>query len=98
MAPDMFNQDHEFFTKLRDLSKRGVGYIDDFRWTITGFGKDYRSGMNIGCANGKTERKSKKRISCKHRKKHPLGQHDLKNAKGQLMTKALVGNTLEIGK
>ncbi|NAX29817.1 hypothetical protein CAG63_06985, partial [Vibrio sp. V37_P2S8PM304] len=74
------------------------GYIDDFRWTITGFGKDYRSGMSIGCANGKTERKSKKRIPCIQRKKHPLGQHDLKNAKGQLMTKALIGNTLEIGK
>lgn len=40
---------------MRDLSKRGVKHIDSFSWTITGFGKDYRSGMNIGCANAKTE-------------------------------------------
>lgn len=91
-------QDHEFFREMRNLSKRGVGYIDDFRWTITGFGKDYRSGMRIGCANGKTEGLGKNRIPCEHREGESLGQHNLVNPNGLLLTKALVGKTLEIGK
>jgi len=90
----------QFIDEMRDLSRRGVGYIDNFTWTISGFGHDYREGVSIGCANGTTERAGKKsRTSpCNVRAGNQLGQHNLVNAKGVIMTKQLIGNKLEIGK
>ncbi|WP_179292272.1 PAAR-like domain-containing protein [Vibrio coralliilyticus] len=88
-------QDKEFFTKMRDVSKRGVTHIDNFSWTITGFGKDYRVGASIGCANAKTEGKDKPRTPCVHRINGSSAKHELVNTKGELMTKK---GKLEIGK
>ncbi|CED59244.1 Putative uncharacterized protein [Moritella viscosa] len=87
-----------FFTRMRELSHRGVEHIDNFTWTISGFGQDYREGVSIGCANDTTEGVDKKRAPCKMRSDNQLGQHDLVNAKGVIMTKQLVGNKLEVGK
>ncbi|MBN3573559.1 PAAR-like domain-containing protein [Vibrio neptunius] len=87
--------DAEFFTDMRGLSKDGVEHIDNFRWTITGFGKDYREGASIGCANAKKENKDKPRTPCKHRKNGSSANHELVNTDGELMTKQ--GN-LEVGK
>ncbi|MFW7523380.1 PAAR-like domain-containing protein [Vibrio ostreicida] len=88
-------QDTVFFKEMRDLSKRGVKHINNFTWTITGFGKDYREDASIGCANFNKENKDKPRTPCKHRKNGSSVNHELVNTDGELMTKK--GN-LEIGK
>ncbi|MUK51390.1 PAAR-like domain-containing protein [Aliivibrio fischeri] len=92
-----------FFSEMRDLSRRGVKHIDNFTWTISGYGQDYRKGMSIGCANGTTERAGKKsRTSpCIARVDNQLGLHNLVNAQEpindekNIMTKK---DKLEVGK
>jgi len=92
------DSDEEFADEMRAISKLILKKIDSFTWSISRFGKDYRQGVAIGCANNSTEGRKKGRTPCNLRQNSDLGIHGLRNLKGQIMTKALVGEKLEVGK
>lgn len=68
----------EFEKRMTEHSKKILGYIDSFEWTIAWDSRDYKPSSTLGCCDNKgieAKRENNNRaIECRNKRNHGLGK------------------------